>query len=64
VPLHDDDLLGMREVQVRWDRDAAIAAALDELVEAAAALTETPRSAPSGTPVAQIGQSGKGRKRR
>jgi hypothetical protein len=45
-------------------RDAAIAAALDELVDAAAALTEIPPPAPSGTRVARIGQSGSGKKRR
>jgi hypothetical protein len=47
VPLHD---LGRRAaLPARDGRDAAIAAALDELVEAAAALTETPPSASSGT---------------
>jgi uncharacterized protein (DUF2252 family) len=43
---------------------AAIAAALDELIEAASALVERPPSVPSGTRVARIGQSDKGRKRR
>ena len=38
-----------RYQHVMADRDAAIAAALDELVEAAAALTETLSPAPSGT---------------
>jgi hypothetical protein len=42
---------------------AVAAAALDELIEAASALTERPPSAPSGTRVARIGQSDKGRKR-
>jgi hypothetical protein len=45
-------------------RDAAIAAALDELIEAASALAERPPSAPTGTRVARIRQSDKGRKRR
>jgi hypothetical protein len=45
-------------------RDAAIAAALDELIEAALILAERPASASSGTRVARIGQSGKGKKRR
>jgi hypothetical protein len=45
-------------------RDTAIAAALDELIEAASALVERPPSAPSGTRVARIGQSDKGQKRR
>jgi hypothetical protein len=61
---HSSSAAALRYQHVMAGRDAAIAAALDELVEAAAALTETPRSAPSGTRVAQIGQSGKGRKRR
>jgi hypothetical protein len=45
-------------------RDVAIAAALDELIEAASALAEIPPSAPSGTRVTRIGQSGSGKKRR
>jgi hypothetical protein len=45
-------------------RDAAIAAALDELIEAASTLVENPPSAPSGTRVARIGQPGRGKKRR
>jgi hypothetical protein len=45
-------------------RDAAIAAALDELIEAASALAEIPPSAPSGTRVARIGQPGSAKKRR
>jgi hypothetical protein len=44
-------------------RDAAIAAALDELIEAASSLAERPPPAPSGTRVARIGQSGSGQKR-
>ena len=54
--------LRYQHVMAGWD--AAIAAALDELIEAAAALAETPPPAPSGTRVARIGQSGSGRKRR
>jgi hypothetical protein len=53
-----------RYQHVMADRDAAIAAALDELVEAAAALTETPSPAPSGTRVARIAQPGSTKKRR
>jgi hypothetical protein len=45
-------------------RDAAIAAALDELIEAASALAEGPPSAPSGTRVARIGQTDSTKKRR
>jgi hypothetical protein len=45
-------------------RDAAIAAALDELIEAASTLAERPPPASSGTRVARIGQSGTGKKRR
>ena len=54
----------LRYQHVLAGRDAAIAAALDELIEAASALAERPPSAPSGTRVARIGQSDKGRKRR
>jgi hypothetical protein len=42
-------------------RDAAIAAALDELIEAASALAERPPSVPNGTRVARIGQSTRAR---
>jgi hypothetical protein len=45
-------------------RDAAIAAALDELIAAASTLAESPRPAPSGTRVARIGQPGSAKKRR
>ena len=54
----------LRYQHVMAGRDAAIAAALDELIEAASALNERPPSAPSGTRVARIGQSDKGWKRR
>jgi integrase len=45
-------------------RDAAIAAALDELIEAASALAEGPPSATGGTRVARMGQSGSTKRRR
>jgi hypothetical protein len=61
---HSSSAAALRYQHVMAGRDAAIAAALDELIEAAAALTETPPSAPSGTRVARIGQSDKDRKRR
>ena len=54
----------LRYQHVMAGRDAAIAAALDELIEAASALAETPPSASSGTRVARIGQPGTGKKNR
>jgi hypothetical protein len=45
-------------------RDAAIAAASYELIEAASTLAKSAPPAPSGTRVARIGQSGSGKKRR
>src|SRR4029450_13196267 len=61
---HASPAAALRYQHVMAGRDAAIAAALDALIEAAAALTETPPPAPSGTRVARIGQSGSGKKRR
>jgi integrase len=61
---HSSSAAALRYQHVMAGRDAAIAAALDALIEAAAALTETPPPAPSGTRVARIGQSGSGKKRR
>jgi hypothetical protein len=61
---HSSSAAALRYQHVTAGRDAAIAAALDELVEAAAALTETPPPASSGTRVTRIGQSGGGKKRR
>jgi hypothetical protein len=60
---HSSSAAALRYQHVIAGRDAAIAAPLDELVEAAA-LTEIPPPAPSGTRVARIGQSGSGKKRR
>jgi integrase len=54
----------LRYQHVMAGRDAAIAAALDELIEAASTLAETPPPAPSGTRVARIRQSGSANKRR
>jgi integrase len=61
---HSSSAAALRYQHVMAGRDAAIAAALDELIEAASALAESPLSAPSGTRVARIGQSGSGKKRR
>jgi integrase len=61
---HSSSAAALRYQHVLAGRDAAIAAALDELIEAASALAETPPPAPSGTRVARIRQSGSGKKRR
>jgi integrase len=61
---HSSSAAALRYQHVMAGRDAAIAAALDELIQAASALAETPPSAPSGTRVARIRQSGSGTKRR
>jgi hypothetical protein len=61
---HSSSAAALRYQHVLAGRDAAIAAALDELIEAASALAETPPSASSGTRVARIGQPGTGKKRR
>jgi integrase len=61
---HSSSAAALRYQHVMAGRDTAIAAALDELIEAASALTERPPSAPSGTRVARIRQSGSGKKRR
>jgi hypothetical protein len=46
---HSSSAAALRYQHVMAGLDAAIAAALDELVEAASTLAETPPSAPSGT---------------
>jgi integrase len=61
---HSSSAAALRYQHVMAGRDAAIAAALDELVEAASALAETPPSASSGTRVARIGQPGDAKDRR
>jgi hypothetical protein len=58
---HSSSAAALRYQHMMAGRDAAIAAALDELVEAAVALTETPPPAPISTWVARIGQSGRGK---
>jgi hypothetical protein len=54
----------LRYQHVMAGRDAAIAAALDELIVAASALAEESPSTRSGTRVARIRQSGSGKQRR
>jgi integrase len=61
---HSSSAAALRYQHVLAGRDAAIAAALDELIEAASALNERPPAAPSGTRVARIGQTANGKKRR
>jgi hypothetical protein len=61
---HSSLAAALRYQHVMAGRDAAIAAALDELILAASSLTERPPPAPSGTRVARIGQSGSSKKRR
>jgi hypothetical protein len=61
---HSSSAAALRYQHVMAGRNAGIAAALNELVEAAAALPETPPPASRGTRVARIGQSGSGKKRR
>jgi len=61
---HSSSAAALRYQHVMAGRDAAIAAALDELIEAASALAERPPPAPSGTRVARIRQSGSRKQRR
>jgi integrase len=61
---HSSSAAALRYQHVMAGRDAAIAAALDELIAAASGLAERPPPAPSGTRVARIGQSGSSKKRR
>jgi hypothetical protein len=61
---HSSSAAALRYQHVLAGRDATIAAALDELIEAASSLVESPPSVPSGTRVARIGQSGSGKNRR
>jgi integrase len=61
---HSSSAAALRYQHVMAGRDAAIAAALDELIDAASTLAERPPPAPSGTRVARIRQSGSANKRR
>jgi hypothetical protein len=60
---HSSSAAALRYQHVMAGRDAAIAAALDELVQAAAGHSQDPAAAGSGTRVARTGRSGrKGRR--
>jgi integrase len=61
---HSSSAAALRYQHVMAGRDAAIAAALDELVEAAWAQTEDAAAAGSGTRVARTGRSGRMGQRR
>jgi hypothetical protein len=61
---HSSSAAALRYQHVMAGRDAAIAAALDELIQAASALSEESPPARSGTRVARIRQSGSGKQRR
>jgi hypothetical protein len=61
---HSSSAAALRYQHVMAGRDAAIAAALDELVKAASTRSEDPSAVGSGMRVARTGQSGrKGRRR-
>jgi integrase len=60
---HSSSAAALRYQHVMAGRDAAIAAALDELIAAGSSRAESPPPAPSGTRVARIGQSGSRKKR-
>jgi hypothetical protein len=60
---HSSSAAALRYQHVMAGRDAAIAAALDELVQAAAGRSQDPTAVGSGTRVARTGRSGrKGRR--
>jgi integrase len=61
---HSSSAAALRYQHVMADRDAAIAAALDELVQAASMRSEEPAAAESGMRVARTGQPGQRGKRR
>jgi integrase len=61
---HSSSAAALRYQHVMAGRDAAIAAALDELVRAASTKSEEAAAAGSGTRVARTGQRGKGSQRR
>jgi hypothetical protein len=60
---HSSSAAALRYQHVMAGRDAAIAAALDELVQAASTRSEDPAPARSGTRVARTGQHGRKGKR-
>src|SRR5206468_11192091 len=59
---HASSAAALRYQHVMAGRDAAIAAALDELVQAASTLAEDPVATRSGTRVARGGPKGSGRR--
>jgi integrase len=61
---HSSSAAALRYQHVMAGRDAAIAAALDELVQAASARSEDPVGGGSGTRVARTGQRGRKGQRR
>ncbi len=61
---HSSSAAALRYQHVMAGRDAAIAAALDELVKAASTRSEDPTAARSGTRVARTGQRSQKGKRR
>jgi hypothetical protein len=61
---HSSSAAALRYQHVMAGRDAAMAAALDVLIDAASAIAESALPAPSGTRVARIGQPGRAEKRR
>ena len=61
---HSSSAAALRYQHVMAGRDAAIAAALDELVQAASTRSEDRAAAGSGTRVARTGQRGRKGKRR
>jgi hypothetical protein len=61
---HSSSAAALRYQHVMAGRDAAIAAALDELVQAASARSEDTVAGRSGTRVARTGQRGRKGKRR
>jgi hypothetical protein len=61
---HSSSAAALRYQHVMTGRDAAIAAGLDELIQAASARTQNPTAVGSGTRVARTGQSGRKERRR
>ena len=61
---HSSSAAALRYQHVMAGRDAAIAAALDELIRATSTLAEESPPAQSGTRVARIRQSGSRKRRR
>jgi hypothetical protein len=60
----DSSAAALRYQHVMTGRDAAIAAALDELIQAASTRSQDPAAAGSGTRLARTGRSGRKGQRR